>query len=160
MGFWQWCLELITNKFILTGASAWLIAQVVKTIIHAIINKKIVFERLIGDGGMPSAHSATVSSLAAFAALQEGPGSFHFAAALFLAIIVCHDAMGVRRESGKHAVVLNEMIRIYEKLFSEEELTDVELKEFVGHTPLQVVVGIAVGICSALLAWLLWFGVG
>ena len=144
MGFWQWCLDLITNKFILTGAAAWLIAQVVKTIIHAIINKKIVFERLIGDGGMPSAHSATVSSLAAFAALQEGPGSFHFAAALFLAIIVCHDAMGVRLETGKQAKMLNEMVTAFETL-TKKDLPEVKLKEFVGHTPIQVIAGILTG---------------
>ena len=148
MGFWEWCWELITNKFILTGASAWLIAQVVKTIIHAVINKKIVFERLVGDGGMPSAHSATVSALAAFAAFHEGPGSFHFAAALFLAIIVCHDAMGVRLETGKQAKLLNEMLKAFEDL-TKKDLPETKLKEFVGHTPIQVVAGILTGIAVA-----------
>lgn len=144
MGFWQWCLDLITNRFILTGAAAWLIAQVVKTIIHAIINRRIVFERLIGDGGMPSAHSATVSSLAAFAALREGPGSFQFAVTLFLAIIVCHDAMGVRWETGKQAKILNEMVAAFETL-TKKDLPEVKLKEFVGHTPIQVIAGILTG---------------
>lgn len=153
----EWILELITNPFLITAILAWFVAQVMKTIIYAVLNKKIRLERMVGDGGMPSGHSATVSSLATLSLLMYGPGSYEFAASTLLAIIVCHDAMGVRRESGKHAVVLNEMIRIYEKIFSEEELTDVELKEFVGHTPLQVVAGIAVGVASALLAWLLWF---
>lgn len=152
----NWILDLITNPFLLTAILAWFVAQVMKTIIYAILNRKIRLERMVGDGGMPSGHSATVSSLAMISLLMYGPGSYEFAISTLLAIIVCHDAMGVRRESGKHAVVLNEMIRIYEKIFSEEELTDVELKEFVGHTPLQVVAGIAVGVCSALLAWLLW----
>ncbi len=142
--FWEWILKLITNKFVLTGASAWILAQVVKTIIHAIINRKIVFERLIGDGGMPSAHSATVSSLAAYAAFAEGPDSFHFAVCLFLAIIVCHDAMGVRLETGKQAKIINEMTKIYETL-TKEELPEVKLKEFVGHTPIQVIAGILTG---------------
>ena len=155
-----WIHDLITNPFLMTPVLAWFVAQVLKTIIYAVLNKRLRLERMVGDGGMPSGHSATVSSLAMISLLIYGPGSFQFGCTTMLAIIVCHDAMGVRRESGKHAVVLNEMIRIYEKLFSEEGLTDVELKEFVGHTPLQVVVGIAVGICSALLAWLLWFGVG
>lgn len=154
--FWDWILRLITNPFILTGAAAWLLAQVVKTIIHAIINKKIVLERLVGDGGMPSAHSATVSALAAFAALHEGPDSFHFAAALFLAIIVCHDAMGVRLETGKQAKLLNEMTRIYETL-TKEELPEVKLKEFVGHTPIQVIAGIITGCVMAVIMHFLVF---
>ena len=153
----EWLLELITNPFLITAILAWFVAQVMKTIIYAILNRKIDWERMVGDGGMPSGHSATVSSLAMLSLLIYGPGSYEFAISTLLAIIVCHDAMGVRRESGKHAVVLNEMMRIYEKLFNEEELTDVELKEFVGHTPLQVMAGIAIGIASALLAWLLWF---
>lgn len=153
----DWILELITNPFLITPILAWFVAQVMKTIIYAVLNRRIRLERMVGDGGMPSGHSATVSSMATLSLLMYGPGSYQFALATMLAIIVCHDAMGVRRESGKHAVVLNEMIRIYEKIFSEEELTDVELKEFVGHTPLQVIVGIAIGVLSALLAWLLWF---
>lgn len=156
----EWIHDLITNPFLITAVLAWFVAQVMKTVIYAVLNRKLRLERMVGDGGMPSGHSATVSSLATICLLMYGPGSFEFGISTLLAIIVCHDAMGVRRESGKHAVVLNEMIRIYEKLFNEEELTDVELKEFVGHTPLQVVAGIAVGICSALLAWLLWFHVG
>ena len=150
MNFWEWILKLITNQFILAGAAAWLLAQVVKTIIHAIINKKIVFERLVGDGGMPSAHSATVSSLAAFAAWRCGPGSFEFATTLFLAIIVCHDAMGVRLETGKQALLLKEMAKLYETL-SSKELPEVKLKEFVGHTPIQVIAGILTGIVVATL---------
>jgi acid phosphatase family membrane protein YuiD len=144
MKFLEWILALITNKFILTGAAAWLIAQVVKTIIHAIINKKIVLERLIGDGGMPSAHSATVSSLAAYTALAEGPDTFRFAVTLFLAIIVCHDAMGVRLETGKQAKILNELTSLYETL-TKKDLPEVKLKEFVGHTPIQVIAGILTG---------------
>ena len=153
----EWILDLVTNPFLITPILAWFVAQVLKTIIYAILNKRIRLERMVGDGGMPSGHSATVSSMAMLSLLMHGPASYEFALATLLAIIVCHDAMGVRRESGKHAVVLNEMIRIYEKIFNEEELTDVELKEFVGHTPLQVMVGIALGVVSALLAWLLWF---
>ena len=140
----EWLLDLIGNPYLIAGVSAWAVAQVVKTIIHAIINRKIVFERLIGDGGMPSAHSATVSSLAAYAAFAEGPDSFHFTVCLFLAIIVCHDAMGVRLETGKQAKIINEMTKIYETL-TKEELPEVKLKEFVGHTPIQVIAGILTG---------------
>lgn len=148
MTFWEWILKLITNPFILCGGAAWLLAQVVKTIIHAIINKKIVMERLIGDGGMPSAHSATVSALCTISLLHFGPDSHPFAVTLFLAIIVCHDAMGVRLETGKQAKLLNELVELYEKL-SSKDLPEVKLKEFVGHTPIQVIAGILTGIIVA-----------
>ena len=145
----NWLLELVTNPFLLTSLSSWFVAQVLKTIIHAIENKKIVFERLIGDGGMPSGHSATVTSLATFCALEFGPGSFQFAISAILAIIVCHDAMGVRLETGKQAEVINELTKTIE-LLSSKEWTQEKLKEFVGHTPIQVLAGILLGIANAL----------
>ena len=148
MTFGEWILKLITNPFVLTGGAAWLIAQVIKTIIHAIINKKVVLERLTGDGGMPSAHSATVSALCTISLLHFGPDTHQFAVTLFLAIIVCHDAMGVRLETGKQALLINEMVKLYETL-SSKELPEVKLKEFVGHTPIQVIAGILTGIAVA-----------
>ena len=153
----DWIYELITNPFLITAIFAWLIAQVMKTIIYYILNRKIRLERLVGDGGMPSGHSATVCSLAGLSLLMCGPGSYEFAISTLLAIIVCHDAMGVRREVGKQAVLTNEMIAILEKMAKDEELSEIELKEFVGHTPLQVVIGGCIGIASAVVAWLLWF---
>ena len=128
--------------------ASWTVAQVLKVIIHAIITKTWDFSRLFGDGGMPSGHSATVSSLATITGLSYGLGSFEFAISLTLAIIVCHDAMGVRREAGKHAKLLNILVDSYEK-FSKNELPEVVLKEFVGHTPLQVTTGILLGIMCA-----------
>ena len=100
----DWLLDLITNPFLVIGISSWAVAQVLKTVIHFIIYKKFDIFRLFGDGGMPSGHSATVTSIAVSAALAYGTGSFEFAIAAILAIIVCHDAMGVRLETGKQAV--------------------------------------------------------
>ena len=142
-------LDLITNPYLLTGLGAWFVAQVLKTIIHAIINKKLVWERLVGDGGMPSGHSATVTSMALFAALRCGANSYEFAIAGILAVIVCHDAMGVRLETGKQAEVILELIEAFEKL-TEDDLPEQKLKTFVGHTPVQVLAGIALGIVVAL----------
>jgi acid phosphatase family membrane protein YuiD len=142
-------LDLITNPYLLTGLGAWFVAQVLKTIIHAIINKKLVWERLVGDGGMPSGHSATVTSMALFAALRCGANSYEFAIAGILAVIVCHDAMGVRLETGKQAEVILELIEAFEKL-TEDDLPEQKLKTFVGHTPVQVLAGIALGIIVAL----------
>lgn len=140
--------DFITNKFFLTAMASWTIAQVLKVIIYAIINKTWDFSRLFGDGGMPSGHSATVSSLATISALSYGFSSFEFAVTAILATIVCHDAMGVRREAGKHAKLLNLLVDSYEKL-TKNELPEVVLKEFVGHTPLQVTTGIILGILCA-----------
>ena len=148
----NWLIDLITNPFLITSTSSWFIAQVIKTILTGIINKKWTLERMVGDGGMPSGHSATVSSLAMFSALYYGVGSFQFAVCAILAIIVCHDAMGVRLETGKQAVLLNEIVKAFE-ILSKEELPEVKLKEFVGHTPIQVLVGITIGILNALVMY-------
>ena len=149
----SWLMDLLTNPFLLTSLSSWFIAQVLKVIINACFYKKIVWERLIGDGGMPSGHSATVSSLAVFTGLVCGFGSAQFALAAILAVIVCHDATGVRQETGKQAVMLNEIIQILET----KDLPEVKLKELVGHTPLQVLAGILIGISNACVMYFLVF---
>jgi len=141
---------LLTNEFFVIGLSSWAFAQVMKTIIHAIIYKKLEMERLFGDGGMPSGHSATVTSVASAAALVYGLGSFEFAIAATLAIIVCHDAMGVRRETGKQATIIIEMMELLEAM-TKKDLPEAKLKEFVGHTPLQVGAGIIIGVANACL---------
>ena len=144
----DWLLELLTNRFLITGVSSWAVAQVLKTVIHFIIYKKFDISRLFGDGGMPSGHSATVTSIAVAAALYYGTGSFEFAVAAILAIIVCHDAMGVRLETGKQAVKINEILEAFE-LIHPDKISEANLKEFVGHTPIQVIAGILLGIVNA-----------
>lgn len=144
----NWLTELLSNPWLLCPVTSWLVAQVLKVIINAIIHKKLDWERLVGDGGMPSGHSATVSSLAMFALLKSGPGSFEFAVCAILAIIVCHDAMGVRQEAGKQAVVINDIVEQFERLL-KQDIVDIDLKELVGHTPLQVLAGITLGVCNA-----------
>ena len=141
--------SFFTNPFLMTGVCSWFIAQLLKTIIHFIINKKFDIHRLFGDGGMPSGHSATVTSLATISALYYGTGSFEFAVTAILALIVCHDAMGVRLETGKQAIVLNDLMEIIDML-TTEKLPEVKLKEFVGHTPIQVLAGFLVGILNAI----------
>ena len=144
-----WLKELVTNPFLITSVSSWLIAQALKVIINFCMTKKLDWERLFGDGGMPSGHSATVSSLAVFTALRCGCGSFEFAVCAILAIIVCHDATGVRQEAGKQARVINDMVTQFEK-FMKQDIIDIDLKELVGHTPLQVAAGITLGVVNAL----------
>ena len=144
----DWFFELISNQFFVVGLSSWALAQVLKTIIHAAIYKKLELERLFGDGGMPSGHSATVVSVAAMSALVYGLGSFEFAIAATLAIIVCHDATGVRLETGKQATIIIEMMELLEAM-TKKDLPETKLKEFVGHTPLQVIAGSILGIGNA-----------
>lgn len=145
--------DLIQNRIFVSAVLGWFIAQVLKTIIHMFITKKFVAERMIGSGGMPSSHSATVCALATSTGMIYGGGSFEFAIAVILAIIVMHDAMGVRRETGIQAKVINEMLEVFTnmgKKMSPEE----KLKEFVGHTPLQVLAGAILGILIAvMLCW-------
>ena len=141
---------LITNPFVIAPVTAWAFAQVLKVIINYVVTKELNWERLFGDGGMPSGHSATVSALAMITFLEYGASSFEFSVSLILAIIVCHDATGVRRETGKQAVVIKEMMKSIE-ILTQKDLPEVKLKEFVGHTPFQVLAGITIGILYACL---------
>ena len=132
----------------LTG---WLVAQVLKTLINGFLLGKFSLERMWGSGGMPSSHSATVCSLVVAAARLYGPDSAIFALAFIMAIIVMYDAMGVRRETGEQAKILNRMLTDWMEAESANSpfLGDKKLKEMVGHTPFEVlggaIVGVAVG---------------
>jgi acid phosphatase family membrane protein YuiD len=92
-------MEVLQNKIIITALVGWCSAQVIKTILHLCVNKKFVWERLFGDGGMPSGHSATVVSVAVATGLYEGFNSAAFAVAMIVAIVVMHDAMNVRYQT-------------------------------------------------------------
>ena len=146
--------DLFSNPFLTTPLFAWLCAQVLKTFTHLWIYRTFDIRRLFGDGGMPSGHSATVTSLAALAGLVYGLASFEFAVSAILAIIVCHDAMGVRLETGKQAAVINDLVEIIDMLTADDSVPEVKLKEFVGHTPIQVFAGILVGLAVAGLRYL------
>ena len=142
--------EILQNQILICGCLGWGIAQILKTIIYSGINKKIDWKRLFGDGGMPSGHSATVTAMAVRSFLIYGAGSFEFAVTFMLAIIVMHDAMGVRQETGKQAKIIKDLASFMESL--GRDITDEEkLKEFVGHTPLQVTAGAIIGALVALL---------
>lgn len=144
-------MSLLANKILITAASAWIVAQVIKFFIHIIVNKQIVWERLVGDGGMPSCHSCTVCATAAAACIYCGPSSPEFAIATILAIIVMHDAMGVRLETGKQAAIINDMMELMKNMGNAMKSPHERLTEFVGHTPLQVAAGAILGVCFSLL---------
>lgn len=134
-------LQILNNHLLINSLVAWATAQVIKAIIYAIVNKRLDWERLFGDGGMPSGHSATVTALAVTAAIEYGLYSPIFAICAILAIIVMHDATGVRLEAGKHARAINELMEMLESSKAPEE----KLKELLGHTPLQVISGVVLG---------------
>lgn len=139
------------NTIFFAAASGWMLAQILKTLIHMLFTKKFAADRLIGSGGMPSSHSATVCALATASCIKFGASSFEFAISLILALIVMYDAMGVRRETGIQAKLLNEIMDIFAEMGREELTPDEKLKEFVGHTPLQVLAGALLGILIAIL---------
>lgn len=146
----QFLTDLVKNEVLMSAALSWALAQIIKTIIHLITTKKFVPERLIGSGGMPSCHSAAVCALVTSLVINEGVGSYLVAIAGLLAIVVMYDATGVRRETGNQAKVLNEFIDLFKKNGSEISNDD-RLKEFVGHSPFQVLCGAILGISFALL---------
>lgn len=142
----DYILDFLSNRFFLTAMASWTVAQVLKVFIHAIVNKTWDITRLFGDGGMPSGHSATVTAMAISCGMVYGFDSGVFAIAAVVAIVVMHDASGVRLETGRQAKVINELM----DSLKDSALTDEEkLKEFVGHTPLQVLCGAALGVVMA-----------
>ena len=135
------------NPILTVALLAWFVAQVLKTLINFILLGKFQLERMWGDGGMPSAHSATVCAMVIATARSEGFSSAIFAVAAVVAIITMHDAMGVRRETSEQAKVLNKMIEQWIDVTEKNApfLQNMHLKEMVGHTPLQVLAGFVVG---------------
>ena len=144
-------INFLSNRVFWVSILTWLVAQIIKLIINLIVEKKIVWERLFGDGGMPSGHSATVTSLMIMTGYTAGTESVQFALALMFAAIVMHDAVGVRREAGKHAVSIKELAEAVNKTFlgPNEEIRTENLKVLVGHTPLQVFFGFLLGVVTS-----------
>ncbi len=139
---------LTFNEILTVSLLSWFVAQVLKTIINFVLLGRFQLERMWGDGGMPSAHSATVTAMVIATARSEGINSAIFAVAAVVAIITMHDAMGVRRETGEQAKVLNKMLEQWIEVTEKNApfLQNMHLKEMVGHTPLQVMAGFALGI--------------
>ena len=140
--------EILSNKPLIISAIAWLTAGVLKMFIELRVNRKLVISRIVGAGGMPSSHTATVVALAISLGFYEGLNSATFALATIFTVVVIHDAVGVRLETGKQAKVLNTMI--FETNAFKELDFETALKEYVGHTPSQAFVGAIVGVAVAL----------
>ena len=152
---WEQIKALFSNYVLLSTIFGWFAAQFFKMIITLIRYRTFsVKTMLFSLGGMPSSHTATVCSLVASSAIMFGFGSFEFAISFVLAMVVMTDAVGVRRETGEQAKVLNQIL---EEMFSgDQQKTDRALKELVGHTPFQVAIGALVGVGTAIVtAWVM-----
>ncbi len=148
----QYLQDFLNNRILVAALVAWAIAQAIKAILYTIVNREFKIERLVGSGGMPSSHAATVCAMTTAVAMQFGLGSFEFAISFVLTSVVLHDARGVRQEAGKQAVTITAILDHLIKEGTIIELPEWELKELIGHTPLQVLIGSIMGICVGL--WL------
>lgn len=141
--------KIVTNKYLYIPFILWFCIQIFKVIYDLVTTKKFNFKRIMGAGGMPSSHSAVVTSLATLVGKYEGYDTTIFAVSVVFAMIVMYDAAGVRRAAGKQAHLLN-------KIVETPGLSGVEVQErlveVLGHTPLQVMVGAVIGIITGLLA--------
>jgi acid phosphatase family membrane protein YuiD len=142
--------DILDNHVLLVALAACFIAQIIKAVIEIIRHRKLNLRVLVGTGGMPSAHSALVTALTCGIGQTIGWASPVFAATLVFSIIVMYDATGVRQAAGKQAKILNQII---DELFQEKpEFNEDRLKELLGHTPFQVIVGSALGAAISCLA--------
>ena len=139
--------ELLANRVAQATFFAWTTAQILKVVIELIWRRKLDLRLLTSAGGMPSSHSANVCALATAVGMHDGVSSSLFAITLVLAVVEMYDAAGVRRDAGVQARILNQII---DELFQGHPISETRLRELIGHTPIQVVVGAALGI---LLAW-------
>jgi uncharacterized protein len=139
---------LLDNRVLVAAFVAWAVAQISKTIIDLFQQRKLVLSRLVSSGGMPSSHSALVTGLATATARIAGVSSATFAIAVVLASIVMYDAAGVRRAVSIQARILNQMI---DEAFQGSPMAEKRLRELIGHTPIQVIVGGMLGIGVGLL---------
>jgi len=146
-------LAVLNNKVLLVALTAWLLAQILKIPLEYFRTRRWDWTTLFYAGGMPSSHSALIVSATHAIGLFHGFDNPLFALGVAVAMIVTYDAAGVRRQAGKHAerinVLFDELLRGH--LWNEEEL-----REVIGHTPLEVVAGILLGLIVATVMWLLW----
>ncbi|HOB36617.1 MAG TPA: divergent PAP2 family protein [Candidatus Avimonas sp.] len=151
--------EFFSNRVLFAAVLGWLASQLAKFIITLIFTRKVNFERLWGSGGMPSAHSSMVCALTITTARFYGVDTPVFALAVMFAFVTMYDAMGVRRETGEHARLLNKYLNEIEISkadndgdgIPDKKVGEIELKEFIGHTPLEVLGGALLGILTGIL---------
>ncbi len=144
--------DLIHNQVLIIAACTWVLTQAIKVVVILVQEKRLDWNYMISSGGMPSAHTATVCSLATSIAMTQGMGSTFFSIAVVLAVIVMYDAAGVRQSVGQHSAFLNRLLKEI-SLKSTPMEREEDFREFIGHTPFQVLIGALLGIAITW-AWL------
>lgn len=144
---------ILSNPVLIAGFTSWVLAQLIKVPWNYLSTGKWDWVLLLRAGSMPSSHSALVASVAHASGLFVGFASPLFALALTLAAIVIYDATGIRRQAGKHAEIINRIVRDTVK---GKRTREKQLKEVLGHTPLEALAGTLLGIVVAQLIWLIW----
>ncbi|MGO2428802.1 MAG: divergent PAP2 family protein [Lactococcus cremoris] len=140
--------QILHNQILLTAIVSWALAQLIKIGIELIRTHRINWQLIFATGGMPSSHSSLVVALATVTGLRQGFESPLFAIATVLAFVVLYDAQGIRRQAGNQARIINRMLQNVENAGIK---VDKNLKELLGHTPIQVVGGTILGIIVALI---------
>lgn len=141
--------KIIYNKYLYIPLVVWFCIQSFKVIYELIVTKKFNFKRILGAGGMPSSHTAVVTTISTMIGRFEGFDTSIFALAVIFSLVVMYDAAGVRRAAGKQARLLNKIIET--PGLSSVQVQE-KLVEVLGHTPLQVLVGAIIGITVGMLA--------
>lgn len=142
---------IFQNKVVIATILGWVTAQSIKIAINSIKEKRFNFRWVIGTGGMPSAHSSGVMSLATAVGIQQGFDSTIFVITMVFAVVIAFDAQGVRRATGQQAEILN---KILDDIYWRRKIQEDRLKELIGHTPFEVFVGSLIGILVATLVML------
>lgn len=143
--------QLMNNSVLGTAVIGWGSAQILKFILVFLLYRRLDFKRFVGSGGMPSSHSALVVSLAMSVGFNSGFDSLLFAACAVMALVVMYDAAGVRRSAGQQAAVLNRLVEDWGKM--DYSSTEKKLKEFLGHTPIEVIAGAILGAIIAIIRY-------
>jgi hypothetical protein len=144
--------ELLANRPLMAVLTAWALAQSLKVAIDSAIKRRFDITMWASAGGMPSTHAASVTALTAALVLQEGLGSPIVGLAIAFAAVVLFDAAGVRQAAMNQARVLNSIV---EELFQDHQLSQSRLRDLIGHTPFEVVVGALLGIAIGVV-WVTW----
>ncbi len=147
-------LLVFRNPCLMPALVGWASAQIIKVLLNLILLRKLDVTRFVGAGGMPSAHSAFVTALAASMGLNYGFDSAYFALSAAMATVVMYDAAGVRRAAGRQAAKINKIIKHLMEKSADYQDTEKQLRELLGHTPLEVVAGALLGMIISLL-WVL-----
>jgi uncharacterized protein len=146
-------LRIFSNHILIPALIAWGLAQAIKVPLDYLSSRRWNWALLFSVGGMPSSHSALVASTAHAIGLHAGFDSPIFALAVVLAVVVIYDATGIRRQAGIHAEIINTMI---EDLTAGHPLKGEQLREVLGHTPIQVLAGVLLGLAIAQFYWMIW----